>query len=283
MRCSVKGIYHYYSLWCSENNFNVTRVGDRGWFPHQEEARLRHQLDMPRFNSVLTLSTQRLPPNPSTHTSDANDNPRLSPVFLTHHYRLGVPVSPSSDFRCHSKAQVFTYASDQWPIDSRFQWPRLTQGVNFKPRWLPILLMDYRSEVPMTLSWGLINLLEQRTELRKPVYSLDCQLIIRKYNLGTATWKRCKGQGRGKGSGLPLGEPLSPKLHKFSNPQSSPKASSLHKHDWWSQWPLVINAPSTPSPSPRSWGGWDQKWFPGWLHWHPAPTFRGLWKSISLT
>lgn len=223
------------------------------------------------------------PPNPSTHTSDANDNPRLSPVFLTHHYRLGVPVSPSSDFRCHSKAQVFTYASDQWPIDSRFQWPRLTQGVNFKPRWLPILLMDYRSEVPMTLSWGLINLLEQRTELRKPVCSLDCQLIIRKYNLGTATWKRCKGQGRGKGSGLPLGEPLSPKLHKFTNPQSSPKASSLHKHDWWNQWPLVINAPSTPSPSPRSWGGWDQKWFPGWLHWHPAPTFRGLWKSISLT
>ena len=31
----------------------------------------------------------------------------------------------------------------------------------------------YSSEIPMTPSLGLINLLEQLTELRKPIYSLD--------------------------------------------------------------------------------------------------------------
>ena len=34
-------------------------------------------------------------------------------------------------------------------------------------------------------------MLEQLIDLRKTVYLLDYQFIIRGYNLGTARWKRC--------------------------------------------------------------------------------------------
>jgi len=46
----------------------------------------------------------------------------------------------------------------------------------------------------MTPSLGLINLLEQLTELRKPVYFLDFQFIIKGYNSGTDRQKRVIGQ-----------------------------------------------------------------------------------------
>lgn len=42
----------------------------------------------------------------------------------------------------------------------------------------------------MTPSSGLISVLEQPTELRKPVYLLHSQLIIKGYNLEAVRWKR---------------------------------------------------------------------------------------------
>ena len=50
----------------------------------------------------------------------------------------------------------------------------------------------------MTPSLGLTNLLVQLTELRETFYLLDHQLIIKRYNSGTAKWKRCRGQGIGR-------------------------------------------------------------------------------------
>lgn len=60
---------------------------------------------------------------------------------------------------------------------------------------------SYRSEVPMTPSLCLINLLEWPTELRKPVYSLDYRFITKdiKGYRWTSRWKRCIGQCMEKG------------------------------------------------------------------------------------
>ena len=56
----------------------------------------------------------------------------------------------------------------------------------------------YRSECPTALSLGLINLLEQLTELGKTFYLPDYGIIIKRCNSGTARWKRCVGQSMGK-------------------------------------------------------------------------------------
>ena len=45
----------------------------------------------------------------------------------------------------------------------------------------------YKSGVPTTPSLGSLNLLEQLTELRNPIYSLDYRFIIKAYNSGTAS------------------------------------------------------------------------------------------------
>ena len=55
----------------------------------------------------------------------------------------------------------------------------------------------YRSEVPVTPSSGLMNLLGG--SLNSGNASLDHWFIMKIYNSGTARWKRCKGQGMGKG------------------------------------------------------------------------------------
>ena len=78
----------------------------------------------------------------------------------------------------------------------------------------------YKSEVPMTPSLDLINLLERLTGLRKPIYSLVHWFIITGYNSRRARWKRCLGQGMGKGcraSTVSLSMPFSPNLHMFTN------------------------------------------------------------------
>lgn len=71
----------------------------------------------------------------------------------------------------------------------------------------------------MTLSFGLIGLLEWLTELRATFYLLDHWLIIKGCNSGTGRWKRCvpcpQGMGE-KGTKLPcfLRAPLSLHLHR---------------------------------------------------------------------
>lgn len=48
-------------------------------------------------------------------------------------------------------------------------------------------------------SLGSINLLKQLTKLREIVYLVDHRFIIKRYNSGTARWKRFIGQGMGEG------------------------------------------------------------------------------------
>lgn len=47
----------------------------------------------------------------------------------------------------------------------------------------------------MTPSLGSINLLDRLTKLRKTIDLLGYSFIIKGYNLGTARWIRCIGQG----------------------------------------------------------------------------------------
>ena len=65
-------------------------------------------------------------------------------------------------------------------------------------------LSSYRLEVSTTLSLGLINLLEWFTELRETFYSVDHWFIMKRYNSGTARWKRHRKQGLRKWLGPPM-------------------------------------------------------------------------------
>lgn len=53
---------------------------------------------------------------------------------------------------------------------------------NGKSRLSPVLLTDYRLEVPMIVSLSLNNLLEWFRDLRETVYLLNYWFIIKEYN-----------------------------------------------------------------------------------------------------
>ena len=53
----------------------------------------------------------------------------------------------------------------------------------------------YWLEGPMTPSLGLINLLEQLTQLRDTFCSVDYKIIVNRYNSGIARWKRWMQEG----------------------------------------------------------------------------------------
>ena len=141
---------------------------------------LQHRLGVLPFNSILTLSTRKQHQIPRVKGSVPRDC-------------LSLPLLPPlTYFRCHSKAQGVTCASNQ----------------------------PDRLELPMTFCSGSINLLERLTELRETFYSLDHWFMIKGYNSGTARWKRGIGQGVRKGhraSTPSLGSPLPPCLHMFTN------------------------------------------------------------------
>ena len=111
-----------------------------------------------------------------------------------------------------------------------------------------------RSEVPITPSSSLINLLkwltQKNTELRETFYLLDYQLIIKGHNSRRARWKRYTGQGTGKGHEIHMpspGTPFSSPLHMFTSPETLQMPSfggfmeaSLHRHYWWNHWSLEV-------------------------------------------
>ena len=68
-------------------------------------------------------------------------------------------------------------------------------------------------------SLGLINLLEQLTELRETFYLLEYWFIMNEYNSGMARRKRCIDKIWGKGVELPcpFRVPLSPNFPMFIN------------------------------------------------------------------
>ena len=71
--------------------------------------------------------------------------------------------------------------------------------------------------------------------------------------------------GEGGGASMPsLAASLSPGLSCVHQPGISPSTiilgvmeASLHRHDWLSHWPLVVDSTSSPSLLPR---GWDWDW-----------------------
>ena len=73
-----------------------------------------------------------------------------------------------------------------------------TSDTNGKSRLLCFWPTSYRLEVPTTLSLGLINFLEQLTELRETFHLLDYQFIIKGYSSGTTRGRQCTRQGMGK-------------------------------------------------------------------------------------
>ena len=89
--------------------------------------------------------------------------------------------------------------------------------VNCQHRLLPI---DYRLEVPITPSLGLINLLKWLTKLREILYLPNYRFTVKWFNSRTARWKRCIGQGMGKL--LRASKPSSQPLIRVHRPGSSP-------------------------------------------------------------
>ena len=137
---------------------------------------------------------------------------------------------------------------------------------NCKPRLLTCASdwpNRYRLEVPTTLSLGVINLLEWLTELRKPIYSLDCWFVTKDIRgcESTASWRDTQGKVLNKGalSSWSLGLPrwrvevfwfLS--LAALQTPSFQVLTEdALHRHDWLNPWPLAIDSTSSPPHFPR--------------------------------
>lgn len=116
-----------------------------------------------------------------------------------------VPDSPPSCFRCQVQGQVAIWT--------------LTKGLHIR--------LSYDS------SLGSINLLEQLTELRKPIYSLDYQRHSLQIPTCSSTWKVSNSV-----------------LWVFME-------ASWPRHEWLNHWQLVTESNLKPLSSPPR--GWDCK------------------------
>ena len=116
--------------------------GGEGGGLPHQQAMLWHQPSVLWFNSIRTL-----PPWTMSQIPQVKDQPRKTPFLIS--------PSPTAHF--------------QTPITSPgcylYFWPA-----------------GYRSEVPTTLSTGLVNVREQFTELRETFYLLDHPFIIKGHN-----------------------------------------------------------------------------------------------------
>ena len=139
---------------------------------------------------------------------------------------------------------------------------------------------------------GLINLLEELTELREIFYLLDYCLIIKGYSSGIADRKDVSGKVWGNDVELhALSGPLCPHHPVFTNPITfwGLREASLHRHNWLNHWPLIFGHwPLIPPPIPPFSGnqgvGWKFQHFDlGCFPWQPAPILRWVSKVTSLT
>ena len=111
--------------------------------------------------------------------------------------------------RHQSQAQVVTLCimllNNKLQIEGSYDpFPGLQTPVA-SPHCYPYLWpTSYKSEVPMTPSLGSINLLEQLTECRKPVCSLDYQFMTKdvKGYKSTTRWRDTKGKVLNKGASV---------------------------------------------------------------------------------
>ena len=156
---------------------------------------------------VPILVWERRLPTPTSNSQDTSwvsynstqswhylwgDNIRFHRIRVQSSRLPPAPPNTHTYFRCQLQAQVVICTSDKLVKIRRF-------------------LRSHSS--------GLINLLEQLTELRGRVYWLDHQFIIKGYNSGKARWKRCIGQGTGKLCGAFMPSPqisMSSLIRKFS-------------------------------------------------------------------
>ena len=126
----------------------------------------------------------------------------------------------------------------------------------------------------MTSSSVLINLLGRLTEFRGTFYLLDCWLIIKGYNSGTARWKRCIGQGMWEGAQRFHALSGWTTLPEFPLYVLQPGAIRTHpfrflwrlllqRREWLNHWLLLIelNLQLFPSPIPGG-QGWNGKFHP---------------------
>lgn len=106
-------------------------------------------------------------------------------------------------------------------------------------------------------------------------------------------------QGKLCGTGLQVampssGAPPSQHLHVFTSPEAvwTPSfwmfiEAVLHRHDWWNNWPLVINSTSSPLFLASAWKSRSGAeiltlWSCGWFPWQPAHFYRVFHKVTSL-
>ena len=118
--------------------------------------------------------------------------------------------------------------------------------------------MDCRSEVPLTLFMGSINLLERPIEFKEKFYLLDYNFIIKGCKWGTSRWKRSREQGRETGQGVFIllqSVLLSQYLYMFTDLEALCTSSfwgfmetSLYRHGWLNHWHWWFNSVSSPSP-----------------------------------
>lgn len=127
--------------------------------------------------------------------------------------------------------------------------------------YLCFWLAGYKSEVPMTPSLSLMNLLEQLTECRKTVFLLDYQFIIKGCNSGRAGGREAEGKAWGEDVECPCPQSShSPSISICSPTQKHSKhfwvfmETSLHCYDWLNHYPLVLELNLQPlSPFRRMW------------------------------
>lgn len=162
-------------------------------------------------------------------------------LFIWSPHRLRAQISTVAPLFSHqSQVQAVTCASDQQAVD----------------------------QFPSTPSSGSVNLLECLIELRKTVYFLDYQLVIKEYNSGAFRWKRCTGEGIQEGMREFPGPLLAVHHSLHTSRITTRKLSESHpfgvlcRHGCFNHWPLVIYSSFNLSP-PHRWGGeWDLKFQP---------------------
>ena len=132
-------------------------------------------------------------------------------------------LAPHTHFRCQSKVQIITWASDQLAINQRVPWE------------------------------GSVNLLELLTELRETLTYIEHFVeVYGKGNGWTPRWRQCTGWGIWEGGGglCPLGEPFSQNIPGSSlDPILLRFCGGFITKAW-----LIINSIFSPSLFSRGWG-----------------------------
>ena len=105
-------------------------------------------------------------------------------------YEASPPTSATN-----RKAQALTRATYQLQIEGSNNPLQLRMAITSPGRYRYFWPIGYKSEVHVTPSLGLVNLLEQFTELRETCSLLDLWFIVKRYNPGTVRRKRSIGQG----------------------------------------------------------------------------------------